>query len=314
MTTALPSAVLPSAPARTLGLRTRLLLSTIIPVALCSAAVLLLGYPSLTSGYARLTERSAEQIVYTLANGLRTGDELDTLRQLEAVAAQRQIGFLEYRATDNPRRVLVGNDPLYGLVSLTTVGTPRMGDDPLNQISRALHERPVLEIRELNVSDGRATSLGATNLSSGARTRLTTLPLERKIFVQHALIFERANGSRVVQLAGDGAATDGLRPLFALSVGVEDSEAQALIGTQTRWLLGIIAVAVVVALLIAVLAAQGLTRQILRLARAAERLSLGDLTAPIQTLERDELGALAGALERLRISLKLAFERLKRQA
>jgi methyl-accepting chemotaxis protein len=55
-----------------------------------------------------------------------------------------------------------------------------------------------------------------------------------------------------------------------------------------------------------------LIKPIVDLTAAADRMSLGELAQPIVLARRDELGLLAQSLERLRKSMKAAFERLSR--
>ncbi len=73
-----------------------------------------------------------------------------------------------------------------------------------------------------------------------------------------------------------------------------------------------LAMAVLVAILAAAIGV-GLTRRILYLADVAERMSLGELDLPVEVKGSDELARLAEALERMRVSLKAAIERLKKR-
>jgi methyl-accepting chemotaxis protein len=63
----------------------------------------------------------------------------------------------------------------------------------------------------------------------------------------------------------------------------------------------------------AVVAAQRLTRPIIELTEAANRISLGELDVPIGVTTDDEIGTLGEALDRMRISLKQAIERLRKR-
>ena len=49
------------------------------------------------------------------------------------------------------------------------------------------------------------------------------------------------------------------------------------------------------------------------LVKAADSISLGDLTRPVKSTTNDELGDLAQALERMRLSLEAAMDRLRRR-
>lgn len=67
----------------------------------------------------------------------------------------------------------------------------------------------------------------------------------------------------------------------------------------------------IVATMAGVFAAQRLTRPIVELTAASNQISLGQLDQAIQIKSDDEIGQLAEALERMRISLKQALERLR---
>jgi HAMP domain-containing protein len=60
----------------------------------------------------------------------------------------------------------------------------------------------------------------------------------------------------------------------------------------------------------AVFLSKMLVRPVVEMTHAADRMSMGELEAPIQWASHDELGLLAGALERLRKSMKAAIDRM----
>lgn len=76
---------------------------------------------------------------------------------------------------------------------------------------------------------------------------------------------------------------------------------------------GVLAFAVLVAMIIALIASNRLTKQILYLTESADKISMGDLESIVRVEAKDEIGDLANAIERLRESLKAAIERLKRK-
>jgi methyl-accepting chemotaxis protein len=64
---------------------------------------------------------------------------------------------------------------------------------------------------------------------------------------------------------------------------------------------------------VAVILSGRFTQPIIELTEAANRISLGELDVPITVASHDEIGTLAEALDRMRISLKQAIERLRRR-
>ena len=72
-----------------------------------------------------------------------------------------------------------------------------------------------------------------------------------------------------------------------------------------------------ITLLVAMVAAgigAGLASRVLHLAEVAENMSLGELDTPVEKEGSDELARLAEALERMRVSLKAAIERIRKRS
>jgi len=73
------------------------------------------------------------------------------------------------------------------------------------------------------------------------------------------------------------------------------------------------AVAALVGSLVAGLGTTGLAQDVVRLRDEARRVAMGDLTAPVASNRDDELGEIAGSLERMRLSLQEGMERLRQR-
>lgn len=76
---------------------------------------------------------------------------------------------------------------------------------------------------------------------------------------------------------------------------------------------GVLALASVLGMLVALYLSNRVTGQLLYLTTAADKISMGDLESIVRVEAKDEIGDLAQAIERLRESLKAAIERLKRK-
>lgn len=113
-------------------------------------------------------------------------------------------------------------------------------------------------------------------------------------------------------VAAAQVASEGL-PLGSVVVGVDASGLRVELG---RVLLSSLLVGLIPVLL-AVLAAMSLTRGITDAIRyllvATDRISHGDLEQPVELQRDDELGQIARAVERMRISLREGMERLRRR-
>ena len=83
------------------------------------------------------------------------------------------------------------------------------------------------------------------------------------------------------------------------------------------WLLLMMIGFTVIAALIGAGLAVGITRSVTipvrRLVEVADNISMGELDVAMEVHSRDEIGKLADSMERMRISLKAAMERLKKQ-
>lgn len=92
-------------------------------------------------------------------------------------------------------------------------------------------------------------------------------------------------------------------------------EAFAAIDVANRNALGLLLVTLLAAGLLAYLLSQRISRPIKNLTRAAEEISRGKFNTAIpETQRQDEIGALAGAIERMSVSIRLAMDRLKMRA
>jgi methyl-accepting chemotaxis protein len=70
---------------------------------------------------------------------------------------------------------------------------------------------------------------------------------------------------------------------------------------------------VILAIMIALWLARTITTNVLRLVKAADRISLGELNEPVGLKTNDELNELGESLERMRVSLQESLERLRRR-
>lgn len=97
------------------------------------------------------------------------------------------------------------------------------------------------------------------------------------------------------------------------SVGLVGAQAASAL-SQTLTLLALLTLlGLGLAWWLANLAARRITGPLERLVEVADAISLGDLTRPVRMERNDEIGDLAQALERMRLSLEAAMDRLRRR-
>jgi HAMP domain-containing protein len=105
----------------------------------------------------------------------------------------------------------------------------------------------------------------------------------------------------------------GTHEIGRIGVAIKQTWFTAIV-SRVRWTIIIVtAIALIVAIIAAVVAAAQLTKPIIELTEAANRISLGELDVPITVASKDEIGTLGEALDRMRISLKQAIERLRKR-
>lgn len=101
---------------------------------------------------------------------------------------------------------------------------------------------------------------------------------------------------------------------WKLIVQQDVDEAYAKVRQAQQKALLLLLVTLVAVLIVALLLAKRLSTPIRRLTAVADEISRGNLEAEItETGRRDEIGALAKAIERMRISLRMAFDRLRKR-
>ena len=120
-----------------------------------------------------------------------------------------------------------------------------------------------------------------------------------------------ADGQRL-EVAGEAIETGG-QPVGAVIVGVSNQSVVSKIrGVLTSTFLAA-ALPVLLAVLLGVLLTRALTRNILYLINASDTISRGDFSQSVEVRSNDELGDLSRAIERMRISLQESLERLQRR-
>jgi HAMP domain-containing protein len=100
---------------------------------------------------------------------------------------------------------------------------------------------------------------------------------------------------------------------------VEESMRSALeeagrIQTRTLFMMtGFTIVAAILGVALAWWVVRSVTIPVRRLVKVADNISMGDLDMSVEVTSQDEVGELQESIERMRVSLKTALERLKKQ-
>lgn len=103
------------------------------------------------------------------------------------------------------------------------------------------------------------------------------------------------------------------RPVGAIVVGVTNQGMQRDILSTIASVAMYSLIPLLLAVLLAVLFARPLTRKVLYLTDRADQISRGELSNSVEVKSNNELGDLGEALERMRVSMQEALERLRRR-
>lgn len=98
-----------------------------------------------------------------------------------------------------------------------------------------------------------------------------------------------------------------------VTVGLSNGQARAAVRNSLLVVLLTTLLGLGLALAFAARAARQIVGPLERLVEVADAISLGDLTRPVKMERNDEIGDLAQALERMRLSLEAAMDRLRRR-
>ncbi len=116
------------------------------------------------------------------------------------------------------------------------------------------------------------------------------------------------NGSSIPDVAGDPG-----KKIFRYNVGWLRQDSQNAVLQHVFLIIGLLALGLLLTVAAAAWFANQLAKPIVALTQAADRISLGELETPVISKQNDELGDLAAAVERMRVSLKTAIERLRKR-
>jgi HAMP domain-containing protein len=268
------------------SLRRKLLAVAIIPTLLTVAGALLVTW---------LTARPAlyDQLLDTARNpAIATAASLSSALEGEIEAGT--IDYLQLQETIQLTRQAFQRQNISFIVATDTAGNPLsgwfVGAESLTADVVALQNA----IRDQAVS---AVALGTT-----AQTGQSSVPTAQLV---------GTGGTRIEIVAQPLLSQD--QPFGAVVVGVTDQEVVRQVQQILLNILLFSLIPVALAILIAVGRARGLSRNVLYLTEKADQISRGDLDASVELRSNDELDDLSEALERMRISMKEALDRLRRR-
>lgn len=226
----------------------------------------------------------------------------------QQVIAGRPVGqeVLIGRTSGKPALILAG--PVGG-ASGQTIGVIAMAMH-LTDVSETIAKARIGETGYAILVDEKKKAIahGRPQLLSQVLQDLTTHPALVAATSGSPVVFEE-DGRRVV------AFTRKTSLGWTLIVQQDYDEAFAPLLASRQFAIILIAVALLLVVVVAFGLARQLARPLVELTKVAEGVSRGDFQAKVMGTERgDEIGALARAVERMAMSIRMVFERLRKKS
>ncbi|MBZ9750227.1 hypothetical protein K7W42_05050 [Deinococcus sp. HMF7604] len=295
---------------RRLGLRTKALLITVLPILLLGLLVALTLVAQRRAELNAVSRSLSASVASVLASSLDVTDLTQVNMQLRAAVASPSVAFLDIQPAGDVPRYFISDAPQTDWLLRT-------------QLDTFLNAQPAGS--HLALSDTRADAYRAAQATLTAaapdsvrehlQAAVTTLDAtrgQRQTYEVTQLAVYDTQAGRALRLPGQAAPQGTL--LFHLTIGVTLGDLNAVLSRQLWLVLLACAVTALTAAWLAYRAVRRLVGVILAITDAAQQASLGQLDGPIQIRSGgrpDELGDLVTAIERLRVSLHLALSRLR---
>ena len=288
----------------------RLTTAAVLPLAVYTALTLVTLAIVLTSAQRNLISTNAATVAAAVGSVLNTTDQNTVQQQLGTLLGRDSVGFVQVELPDGTiffrSRTPALDNVLNERINTWIKANPVSGVFVQNQTPAALYNTQLEQLASIGADDSQAAQALKDAIKDPANQQIAN----RSFQVERVGVYVGQDGSRQT-LAANAKSNDPL--LYRIAVGVPVDGAQA----QLRNTLLILLLAGLIAALIGVALAARATRRIVepieRLVKAANAISLGDLSQTVRPEVNDEMGDLAQALERMRLSLDAAMNRLRKR-
>lgn len=291
------------------SLRNRMTVGALVPLgvsSLLTLGVLALTLPGLQQG---LVQGNAKAIAVAVASNIdptRGSQSIDP--QLQALVNNSSVGFVQVELRDGSRYF--------------ATQVPKVGDLLNAQVSNWLIENPDSAVFKDSISPAKLFREQANEMRTMGGTANDVEKLEKAAadpanqtvtnvnYIVQQITVKDVDGRRVVSNERAGEAEN---VLYTVAVGVENGAQQSALRRTLFLVMFVSLLALAIAGYLALRAARAVVQPIEELVRVADAISMGDLSRPVRAERNDEIGDLAQALERMRLSLDSAMERLRRR-
>jgi HAMP domain-containing protein len=309
-----PDLMMQSAPELAVGRRQplarRLTIAAVTPLIVYTGLTLATLAFVLTGAQRALISTSAATVAAAVGSVLNTTDQNTVQQQLGTLLNRDSVGFVQLEFPDGTtffRSQTPGLDSILNeRVSTWVKANPRSGVYVQNQTPADLFRAQLAQLNAIGASDSEQATVLKTAISDPANQSVAN----RNYQVERIGVYAKEDGTRETKPATD---TSTNRLLYRIAVGVPIDNSQAQLRNTLLILLATSLIAGLIAAALATRAARRIVQPIDRLVRAADAISLGDLTQTVRAEANDEVGDLAQALERMRLSLDAAMSRLRKR-
>lgn len=279
------------------------------PLALSTAVTLGLLTAILPSLQRQLVAQNAQAVAVAVGTSLDTRDQETVNAQLDALLRRSAVGFVRVELPDGTTYFRSQNPALdgtlQGRVATFLRGSPDMGTFVSRGSAADAYREQLAQLEAV----GAGESAQARELRGQAEKKENQHAERASYVVSRLGVVETDGGQRSTV----GASEDSSNLLYRIAVGVPNTQAAANLRNTLLLVLAVSLLALLLAASLAIRSAQRVVQPIERLVKVADAISMGDLTRPVQADRNDEIGDLAQALERMRLSLEAAMDRLRRR-
>ncbi|WP_293911407.1 HAMP domain-containing protein [Deinococcus sp.] len=309
-----PDLMMQSAPELVVGRRQplsrRLTIASVTPLIVYTGLTLATLAFVLTGAQRALISSSASTVAAAVGSVLNTSDQNTVQQQLGTLLNRDSVGFVQLEYPDGTtffRSQTPGLDSILNeRVSTWVKANPRSGVFVQNQTPADLFKVQLAQLTAIGASDSEQATVLKTAIQDPANQSIAN----RNYQVERIGVYEKEDRTRETVPATE---TSKNRLLYRIAVGVPVDGPQAQLRNTLLTLLATSLLAGLIAAALAARAARRIVEPIDRLVRAADAISLGDLSQPVRFEVNDEVGDLAQALERMRLSLDAAMSRLRKR-
>ncbi|ADV67092.1 HAMP domain-containing protein [Deinococcus maricopensis] len=295
-------------PRRT-SLARRISLTALLPLAVTALTTLALLAFVLPSSQRQLIYQGAQAVATAVGTNLDTTNQDTVYNQLDALLQQSSVGFVQVELPDGTnffRSKNVDADPfLQERVTQWVQKNPSSSEflDKDNPVARLKEQLAQLE------------AVGATDNPEVAslKQRIADPASNKVVSTRYLLnrigVYQKGDQ----RVAGPPTTLKGQQPLYRIAIGVPGNESFALVTRTLAIIFALSLLAFALAAYFAARTARRIVQPIEQLVKSADAISLGQLNTPVRVNQNDEVGDLAQALERMRLSLEAAMERLRKR-